>query len=370
MMGRMKRLAILTSGGDAPGMNAAIRSATLYALHKGMEVFGVRRGYQGLIEDDLIALGPSQVVRIIRDGGTILGSARCMQFHEPAVRAQARGHLARRGIDGLIVIGGNGSLTGMQALIDPAESDGHLKAIGIPASIDNDVGVTRLAIGVDTAINTIVEACDKLSDTASAHNRAFIVEVMGRDSGYLAMTSAVAAAANAVLFPEMRRTEEEIVDTVVQAVLTASQWKDRPQRVLVIKAEGVAMDTAALKEAVDARLKETLGAGHPHIETRVTVLGHVVRGGRPSALDRIIAGRLGFAAVMALLGGQTSKMAAWLPAAQVDPAYGQPIGVDPRVSLIDLAYALEQTRAMLDGTSQATEWRRKAFAEIEAVLRL
>ncbi|MEO1338386.1 MAG: 6-phosphofructokinase, partial [Myxococcota bacterium] len=195
----MKRVALLTSGGDAPGMNAAIRAATLLALHQGVEVFGVRRGYRGLVENDLIALKPGDVARIIREGGTILGSTRCLEFHQREVRDRARAHLAERGIDSLVVIGGNGSLTGMQALIDPNESDGQLKAIGIPASIDNDVGVTRLAIGVDTAINTIVEACDKLSDTASAHNRAFIVEVMGRQSGYLAMTSAIASAANAVL---------------------------------------------------------------------------------------------------------------------------------------------------------------------------
>ncbi|MEL7370640.1 MAG: 6-phosphofructokinase, partial [Myxococcota bacterium] len=312
----MKRVALLTSGGDAPGMNAAIRAATLLALHQGVEVFGVRRGYRGLVENDLIALKPGEVARIIREGGTILGSTRCLEFHQREIRDRARAHLAERGIDSLVVIGGNGSLTGMQALIDPNESDGQLKAIGIPASIDNDVGVTRLAIGVDTAINTIVEACDKLSDTASAHNRAFIVEVMGRQSGYLAMTSAIASAANAVLFPEMNRSEEEIVDVVVQAVLTASKWSDRPQRVLVIKAEGVPIGNEALKSAVDTRLKQTFGDDRPHIETRITVLGHVVRGGRPSALDRQIAGRLANAAITALAAGQTNRMAAWTPADQ------------------------------------------------------
>ena len=351
-------------------MNAAIRVATLLGLHHGLEVFGVRRGYRGLVDDDLVRMGPKDVVRIIREGGTVLGSTRCLEFHEREVRDRARANLAARGIDGLVVIGGNGSLTGMRALVDPNENDGALKAIGIPASIDNDVAVTRLAIGVDTAINTIVEACDKLVDTASAHNRAFIVEVMGRKSGYLAMTSAIAAAANAVLFPEMEYSEEQIVETVVRAVLTASKWTERPQRVLVIKAEGVAMSTDALKAAVDARLKREFGDDRPHIETRITVLGHVVRGGRPSALDRQIASRLANASVSALLKGQTRKMAAWRPAGQLDPQIAKPVENDPQVALVDLDFVLEQTRAMEDGTSQATAWRRKSFEQIEAVLRL
>src|SRR5687767_6710777 len=187
----MKRLAILTSGGDAPGMNAAIRAATLLATAKGCEVYGIKHGYQGLLHNDLDPLLPRDVAHIIREGGTILGSARCLDFLEREGRDRARAHLKERGIDGLIVIGGNGSLTGMLHLIDPSESTLELHAIGIPASIDNDLGYTRLCIGVDTAVNTIVDACDKISDTASAHNRAFIVEVMGRDCGYLAMTSAI-----------------------------------------------------------------------------------------------------------------------------------------------------------------------------------
>ncbi len=367
--GPMKRVALLTSGGDAPGMNAAIRGATMLGLHHGLEIFGVRRGYRGLVEDDLVSLDHGDIAPIIREGGTMLGSTRCLEFHQPEVRDQARQNLAARGIDGLIVIGGNGSLTGLQALVSPAESDGRLKGVGIPASIDNDIGVTRLAVGVDTAINTIVEACDKLSDTASAHNRAFIVEVMGRKSGYLAMTSAIASAANAVLFPEMNRTDDEIIEIVVQAVLTASQWTNRPQRVLVIKAEGVRLSNDALKTAVDARLKAVFGADRPHIETRITILGHVVRGGRPSALDRQIAVRLANAAISALLLGETSRMAAWTPIDRLDPAVARSVPNDPQVSLVDLDHVLEQTRAMLDGTDPATEWRRKSFEEIEAALR-
>lgn len=358
----MKRLAILTSGGDAPGMNAAIRAATLLASARGAEVFGVNHGYKGLLEDDLTPLRPADVAGIIREGGTMLGSARCLDFHELERRDVARANLDKRGIDGLIVIGGNGSLTGMQALTDPAECKTDLKAIGLPASIDNDLGITRLAIGVDTAINTIVDACDKISDTASAHDRTFIVEVMGRACGYLAMTSAIASAANAVLFPEMNKSEDEIVDTVLRAVKNAHARTDRPKRVLVIKAEGVAMSVDRLKAAVEERL--------PAAEVRVTVLGHVVRGGRPSALDRQVASRLANAAVGALAEGKTRMMAAWLPSAEMPENLASPARGDPQCCLVDLDYVLKETKAMLDGTSDFVKWRKKVFQEIEDVLAL
>lgn len=177
----MKRIAILTSGGDAPGMNAAIRAATLVARALGLDVLGIERGYRGLLDDAFVSLHPSDVTSILREGGTILGSARCKEFHERAMRDRAREILARREIDGLVVIGGNGSLTGALALTAPDEigTGRPLRIAGVPASIDNDLGLTGLAIGVDTAMNTIVEACDKIADTATAHDRTFIVEVMG-----------------------------------------------------------------------------------------------------------------------------------------------------------------------------------------------
>jgi 6-phosphofructokinase 1 len=309
-----------------------------------------------------VPLTPGAVSGIIREGGTMLGSARCLEFHERARRDDARAALEKRGVTGLIVIGGNGSLTGMQALTDPAECTVDLSAIGLPASIDNDLGVTRLAIGVDTAINTIVDACDKISDTASAHDRTFIVEVMGRHCGYLAMTSAIASAANAVLFPEANKTEEEIVETVVRAVRNAHSRTERNKRVLVIKAEGVAISTERLKTLVDEQL--------PKAETRVTVLGHVVRGGRPSALDRQIASRLANAAVGALAEGKTRKMAAWLPPRELGADVAQPARGDPQCSLVDLDFVLAETRAMLDGTSDFVKWRKKVFQEIEDVLAL
>ena len=366
----MQRIAILTSGGDAPGMNAAVRAATLLATARGAEVLGVRHGYQGLLDADWIPLGPARVAPIIREGGTILGSARCLAFHEPAERARARQHLRDAGVDGLLVIGGNGTLTGLDALTDPAENDTGLVGVGLPASIDNDVGITRLAIGVDTAINTIVDACDKISDTASAHDRTFIVEVMGRSCGYLAMTSAIASAANAVLFPESEKTEDEIVETVTNAVKLAQRRADRSKRVLVIKAEGVPIATDRLRERVDDRLAAELGQPPGTIETRVTVLGHVVRGGRPSALDRQIASRLAHAGVGALFAGLNRRMAAWLPPSALPESIAQPARGDPQCSLVDLGAVLKETRAMLDGSSDFVKWRRKAFEEIEGVLAL
>jgi 6-phosphofructokinase 1 len=366
----MKRLALLTSGGDAPGMNAAIRAATLLATAKGCEVYGIKSGYQGLIDGDIERIGPRDVAQIIREGGTMLGSARCMDFHQKKGRDKARAQLEQRGIDGLIVIGGNGSLTGMLHLIDANECRFELKAIGIPASIDNDLGFTRLSIGVDTAVNTIVEACDKISDTASAHNRAFIIEVMGRDCGYLAMTSAIASAADAVLFPESGKTDAQFVEQATRVILAAQQRKDRTKRCLIIKAEGVTISTEQLKAKVDERLKQELGAAGPRIETRVTVLGHVVRGGRPSAQDRLVASRLANAAVAGLLAGKTSKMAAWMPPPNLPKEIAETVTSDPMCGLVDVRAVLDETDAMLHGESAFVKWRRRIFEEIEDALAL
>lgn len=349
-------------------MNAAVRVAALVASAKGVEVLGVRHGYQGLVEGTLRPLPPAEVADIIRDGGTMLGSARCLAFHERSTRDRARQVLAEHGVEGLIVVGGNGSLTGLEALTHPDENSTGLKGIGIPASIDNDVATTRLAIGVDTAVNTIVEACDKISDTAGAHDRTFIVEVMGRDCGYLAMASGIAAGANAVLFPEMDKSEDEIVDTVARAVLSAQRRERRTKQVLVIMAEGVKLGIQDLRDRLRTRLEGQLAPGRS-AETRVTVLGHVVRGGRPSALDRQIASRLGRVAVSALLSGESRKMVAWGPQ-RVPEDKLTLVPRDPRCALVDLPYVLEETRAMLDGESEATAWRRKSFEEIESVLAL
>ena len=296
-----KRIGILTSGGDAPGMNAAIRAAALIGRAGGAEMFGIEEGYKGLLKDQIAPIDATAIAHILREGGTILGSARSKEFHEVPVRDRARAMLARHGIDGLVVIGGNGSLTGALHLADPAELNGQpLAIVGIPASIDNDLGLTSLSIGVDTAMNTIVEACDKIADTATAHDRTFIVEVMGRDCGYLAMTSAIAVGADLALFPEAGKPPQAIVDQIVETVLSIRQKQKKARKVIIIKAEGVNVHIDQLKHDVDAMLRDKAAAGEVSgIETRVTVLGHVVRGGRPSAFDRLLGSRLANVAVRA-----------------------------------------------------------------------
>lgn len=363
----MKTIAILTSGGDAPGMNAAVRAAALIGLAKGCRVLGIRRGYKGLLEDDIEVLEPAHVAGILREGGTILHSARCLEFHEREARDRARAILAKRGVEGLVVIGGNGSLTGALALTDPAETESPIGVVGIPASIDNDLALTGLAIGVDTAMNTIVEACDKIADTASAHDRTFIVEVMGRDCGYLAMTSSIAAGADIVLFPESGRTEAELVDSIAKTVLAIRARPHRPHRVICIKAEGVDVPIERLKQEVDARLSATSDEPDSDIETRVTVLGHVVRGGRPSAFDRLLGSRLANVAVRALLDGKTRKMAAWMPPVDVPPEVGTRSAADPYCWLVDLETVIAETEKLLSGASPLARWRATVFDDLEDV---
>jgi len=364
-----QRIAILTSGGDAPGMNAAIRGATLIALSRGCTVYGVQRGYRGLVDGELAPLSPPEVAGILREGGTILGSARCPEFAEREVRDKARAHLRDLGIDAVMVIGGNGSLTGALALSNPDETgDFPIRVAGVPASIDNDIALTGLAIGVDTAMNTIVEACDKLADTASAHGRTFLVEVMGRDCGYLAMTSAIASGADGVLFPEAGKGEEEIIERIVRTVRAIHSRPGRSRKVLMIKAEGVKTPVAVLKERVDAALASD-GQGDG-LETRVTVLGHVVRGGRPSAFDRLLGGRLANVAVRCLLAGGTGKMAAWMPPVDLPPEVGQRTEADPYCWLVDLPAALAETERLAAGEGPLARWRAAVFDELEDVFLL
>jgi 6-phosphofructokinase 1 len=369
----MKRIAVLTSGGDAPGMNAAIRAVTLIGRAAGVDILGVERGYRGLLDDAFVPLTPGGVAGILREGGTILGSARCKEFHRREIRDQARAILANREVDGLIVIGGNGSLTGALYLADPAEigAGRPLRITGVPASIDNDLGLTGLSIGVDTAMNTIVEACDKIADTATAHDRTFIIEVMGRDCGYLAMTSAIAVGADLALFPEAGKPEEKIVEQIVDTVLAIRKRQRRARRVLIIKAEGVQMSVDRIKTQVDAKLRERAPDAEPSaIETRVTVLGHVVRGGRPSAFDRLLGSRLANVAVRALLDGMTHKMAAWMSPAEIPASVGARSPYDPHCWLVDLAAVLAETDNLIAGKSALAKWRAAAFDEIEDALLL
>ena len=363
-----KRLAILTSGGDSPGMNAAVRAATLVALDLGFTVLGVRRGYRGLVDGEFITLDSADVADLIRRGGTLLGSARCPEFLERGTRDTARRMLKAARISHLLVIGGNGSLAGAAALTDPEEvdpKDPPLSVVGLPASIDNDIGHTTMAIGVDTAMNTIIEACDKIADTAQAHGRTFIVEVMGRDCGYLAMATSIAAGADLVMFRESGKAHETLVTEVCDAVAAARLRANH--RVLVIKSEGVNFPLDALKSGIKAELKAR-GGDVAQTEVRVVVLGHVVRGGSPSAFDRLMSSRLGSAGVRALNEGHSRVMVGWQPS--TPPPGAVRSSLDPRCWLVPLDAVQGETRALLDGTSEAARWRVKVFDDIEQVLRL
>ena len=355
---------MLTSGGDAPGMNTAIRAVTKLAAGQGVRVLGVENGYEGLMAGRFRELTcevggemalPPEIDDLSSSGGTFLGSARSKRFVTPEGRTEA----ARRldGVDGLVVIGGNGSLAGAHAL---AQEHG-VRVMGIPASIDNDIGCTGMAIGVDTALNTIIEACDRITDTARAHRRAFVVEVMGRDCGYLAMASAVAAGADAVLFREQERSEEEIVEVVEQAILRAFAPPRNKRRALVIKAEGVPMPCTKLVRILNERVSEALEG----VEVRATVLGHVVRGGNPSYEDRRISGRLAFGAVDGLLSGAGDEMVAWQPVTE-----GGTATRDASVRRFPLAQVLEETAALLDGSSPITRRRMALIEKVEGILGL
>ncbi|MCB9603279.1 MAG: 6-phosphofructokinase [Sandaracinus sp.] len=353
--GHMTRIGILTSGGDAPGMNTAVRAVTLIAAQRGVEVVGVERGWEGVLEGATRpltrrsgnALAPTEDVDVCGHlGGSILGSARCRAFYEAEGRARAAASLATMGLDGLVVIGGNGSLTGAHLL---AKEHGA-KVVGIPASIDNDIGCTGSAIGVDTALNTIVECCDRISDTARAHHRAFLVEVMGRQSGYLCMAASIAAGADAALFREDGRDEDQIVADVSDTIARAFAADRHKARVLILKAEGVEVPCTRLARRITERLEET--RPEAPIEIRATVLGHLVRGGSPSFLDRMIGNRLALGAVGALLSGATDRMVAWQ-----SPLSDGEATPDRHVTLWPLARVLDETQALLDGSSAVTKGR-------------
>jgi len=359
------RIAILTSGGDAPGMNAAVRGAVRVAKAHGQEVYGVKWGYQGLIAGDFKRLSVRDVDGLSRRGGTILGSSRCLEFQTEEGRAKAAQQMREHEIQGLVVIGGNGSLTGAHVFRTEVDHTGEpFRIIGIPASIDNDIGYTTLSIGVDTALNTIVEACDRIADTAGAHARTFVVEVMGRDCGYLAITAAIASEADGVLFGEEQLTADDAIDKLVRIVGRAYAPDEGKHRLLVLKSEGVAMASSELKDRLDARLH---AEGLP-VETRVTVLGHVVRGGTPSAFDRLLAGRLSHAAVRAIIRGRTDEMVGWHVLTRPGGPQGTMFDLDPYISFWPLAPVLEETRKIADGTSELTQWRVRILREAEPIL--
>ena len=285
-MTTMKKIAVLTSGGDAPGMNAAIRAVVRSAQHRGAEVFGVRQGYRGLLDDDLRPLGGRDVSGIMQRGGTALGSARCPEFAQAEQRRRALDQLRARGIEGLIVVGGNGSQTGAHAI-----SQDGFPVVGVASTIDNDLYGSDITLGVDTALNIGLDAVDKLKVTASSHARATLIEVMGRDCGYLALMVGIAGGAETIVIPEVEVTPDEVATQIREAYLRGKS------HALVVVAEGANHDGNALKQYLSARQDE-LG-----FELRLTVLGHIQRGGTPTVFDRLLGTRLGAGAVSELLNG-------------------------------------------------------------------
>lgn len=287
----IQRIAVFTSGGDAPGMNAAIRAVTRAALSKGLTVVGIRRGYQGMIDGDFVELQSSNVSGILQQGGTFLGTARSKEFRLDEGREKAFQNLKNAEIDAVVVIGGDGSFNG--ALEFSQEYD--IPFVGIPGTIDNDMYGTDYTIGYDTAVNTVVQAVDKIKDTATSHGRIFFIEVMGRDAGQLALKAGIACGAEVIFIPEVE-TEKEILDTFLE-----KGYKKKKSSGIVIVAEGESAGGAL-------KLAEQTQADHPEIDVRVSILGHMQRGGSPTATDRVAATQLGVAAVEALLDDQKSIM--------------------------------------------------------------
>lgn len=287
----MKRIAVLTSGGDAPGMNAAIRAAVRTGLEKGWEVFGVRQGYAGLISGNFVSLSARDVGGIIQRGGTVLGSSRCPEFKSEEGRRKALFQLAQRNIDGLIVIGGNGSQSGAQAI-----SAMGFATVGVASTIDNDLYGSEITIGVDTALNIAIEAIDRLKVTASSHRRAFLVEVMGRNCGYLALSAGIAGGAEAVVIPEREIDPENLASEIRMA------YERGKAHALIVVAEGARYNARQLTKYFGEN-RERLG-----FALRTTILGHVQRGGVPGAFDRLLATRLAAAAIDSLAQGETGVL--------------------------------------------------------------
>ena len=291
MSKKVTKIGVLTSGGDSPGMNAAIRAVVRTGIYYGLDVFGIYRGYNGMIEDEIVQMDSRSVANIIQRGGTILKTARSKEFYGEEGRKKAYANLSKRGIDGLVVIGGDGSFTGAYKL----SQEFGLPCIGLPATIDKDLYGTDFTIGFDTAVNTAVQCIDKIRDTADAHDRLFIVEVMGRHAGYIALHSGIATGAENILIPE----EETALDEVIASLLEKEKRKKLVN--LVVVAEGHSSGGA---NGVAEILKKHL----PNLDTRVTILGHIQRGGSPTCLDRLIASRMGYHAVESLLEGRHNVM--------------------------------------------------------------
>jgi 6-phosphofructokinase 1 len=288
---KIKNIAVLTSGGDAPGMNACIRAVVRTGIYYNKNMFGVMQGYQGLIDDQIKPMNSRSVSNIIHLGGTILKTARCLAFKEDEGMETAFKNLKKHEIDSLIVIGGDGTFTGAKRFGEKY----NINIIGIPGTIDNDLYGSDFTLGYDTAINTIIEAIDKIRDTADSHDRLFFIEVMGRDSGCLALRTAIASGAEAVLLPEKETSLKELIAKLNFGV------NSKKSSSIVIVSEGNKYGGAY-------DIAKSIKRKFSHYDTKVTILGHLQRGGSPSGFDRILAGRLGFSAVKAIIGGETLKM--------------------------------------------------------------
>lgn len=286
----MKKIAVLTSGGDAPGMNACIRAVVRSAIYKGLDVYGVIRGYDGLINGTFTPMNRRSVSNIIQKGGTILKSARSMEFRTPEGREKAFKQLTSNGIEGLVAIGGNGTFTGAKLFYE----EHGFPVIGVPGTIDNDIFGSDFTIGYDTAVNTVLDSIDKIRDTADAHDRVFFIEVMGRDTGYIAVRSAIGGGAEIVVIPENDMSTESVIKRVKKSAGSKGSQ-------IIVVAEGHqpgrAMDIAKA-------VQDTI----PNIEAKVSTLGHVQRGGAPTAADRVLSSRLGLGAVDGLMNGEKNVM--------------------------------------------------------------
>ncbi len=287
----MKKIAVFTSGGDAPGMNACIRAVVRGAIYYGVEVYGIRHGYDGMIRGEIFQMQSYSVSNIIQKGGTILKSARSKEFMTKEGRAKAYEQLQKLGIEGIVAIGGNGTFTGALVFFEEYE----IPTVGAPGTIDNDLYGTDYTIGYDTAVNTALDAIDKIRDTADSHDRIFFIEVMGRDSGYIAIQSGIAGGAELVMVPETFTPFEEVIDTLREG------WSRSKSSSIIVVAEGEEGGAAE----VGTKIKQLF----PQADIRITNLGHVQRGGAPTAFDRILASRLGLGALEGLINGQKNVMA-------------------------------------------------------------
>jgi 6-phosphofructokinase 1 len=292
MDNKIKKIGVMTSGGDSPGMNAAIRAVVRTCHYYEIECIGIREGYNGMIAGDFITLGPRDVAHIINHGGTILQTSRSKEFMMKEGRKKAFLNLKQAGVDGLVCIGGDGTFTGAQIFSEEFD----LPIIGLPGTIDNDIYGTDSTIGFDTAMNTAMEAIDKIRDTATSHNRVFFVEVMGRDAGFIALHSGIASGALDVLIPEKKDSLDDLF-----AIFERAKRMEKKSNIIVV-AEG-----EELANVYD--LAKMTRMKFPDYETRVVVLGHIQRGGSPTCADRILASRLGYSAVIGLMEGKTKVMA-------------------------------------------------------------